>query len=71
MSGSCREKLPDGREWWEAITNIREWSGGHPKCPKVVSWPSRMSRNGREVHPDVREWSGDPTGCPEAPTDDR
>ena len=50
MSGSGREFLPDGREK----------SGCPPECPGVVGKPSRMSRSGREAHPNVREWSEDP-----------
>ena len=59
----------------EALRDVREWSGGPPKCPGVVEMPSRMSESGREALPvsgsgweallDVREWSGGPPGCPE------
>ena len=33
MTGSGRDALQD----------VREWSGGPPKCPGVVLIPSRMS----------------------------
>ena len=52
MSGSGRESLSD----------VREWSGGPPRCPEVVrrpsrmsAGPSRMSKSGQEAHPDVQE----------------
>ena len=32
MSGSC----------WEALTDVRKWLGGPPKCLGVVGKPSRM-----------------------------
>ena len=68
MSGSGREALP----------NVREWSGGPPRCPGVVVKPSRMSGrpvrmsgSGREAIPDaqetisdIREWLVGPPGCP-------
>ena len=50
ISGSCLENLPDGREWWEAITNIREWSGGPTRYPVVVGG----------ALPDVRQMLGGP-----------
>ena len=33
MSMSGRESLPDVWEWWEALTDIREWSKDPPKSP--------------------------------------
>ena len=54
MSGSGRE----------ALTDVREWSGGPNRCPGVVRRPFRMSGSGREALQDVREWSGGPHGCP-------
>ena len=64
MSGSGLEALPD----------VRECSGGPPRCPGVfgrlavypeeVGRPSRMSGSGREPLPDVQEWSRQPPGCP-------
>ena len=49
---------------WEALQDVRKWSGGPPGCPGVVGRPSRMSGCGREAlsdvretRPDVREWS--------------
>ena len=63
MSESCRQNLSDGREWWEALTNIWEWSGGPPGCSKLVGRPSRMFGSGRETLPNVPEWSGVPPGC--------
>ena len=71
MSSSGQKTVPDVGKWWEALTDIREWSGGPPRCSEapfgclgVVGRPSRMFGSGREAHPDVREWSGDPPGCP-------
>ena len=81
MSGSCRdallevrETLPDVPEWWEDLTDIREWSGGPPKCQGVVGRPSRISGSGREACwmagsgwkalPNVQELSGEPPGWP-------
>ena len=39
----------------EAFLNVRQWSGGPPRCPGVVGRPSRMSGSGWEVLPDVRQ----------------
>ena len=47
MSGSGRQ----------AVTDVREWSGGPPRCAGVVGIPSWMSGSGREAILDVREWS--------------
>ena len=48
---------------WEAVPDVREWSGGPPGCPGVVKSPSWMSESDRKAHPNVREWSGGPPGC--------
>ena len=40
----------------EALSDVWEWSGGLPGCPRVVGRPSRKSESGRETIPDVREW---------------
>ena len=50
MSGSGRE----------ALTDVREWSGGLPKCPGEVGRPYRMFECGQEALPNVRDWSGGP-----------
>ena len=42
---------------WEALPDVREWSGGTPDSSGVVGRPSLMSVSGREVLPDVLEWS--------------
>ena len=42
---------------WEALPDVREWSGGPPKCPVVVGRPSQMSGCGREALLIDREWS--------------
>ena len=67
MSGSVRKVLPNFRE---ALSYVREWSGGPPGCAGVVGRPSRMSGSGREACrisgsgrkaiPNVWEWSGGP-----------
>ena len=69
MSGNSRETLPDVREWWQALTDIQEWSVGPPGCPIVVGRisrmsgrPSRMFSRGRLALPNVRDWSGGPSG---------
>ena len=54
MSGSC----------WEALSNVRELSGGPLGYSGVVRRPSQMFESGREALPDVREWSGGHPGCP-------
>ena len=54
MSGSGREALPD----------VREWSGGPPRCPVVVESHSWMFAICREALPDVRKWTRGPLGCP-------
>ena len=41
MSGSGRETLPD----------VREWLGGHPRCPGVFGRPSRMAGSYLEARP--------------------
>ena len=39
----------------EALSNIREWSGGPTGCPGVVGRPSLLSWSGRETLPYVWE----------------
>ena len=65
-------------EWWEALpdvrkalSDVREWSGGHLGCPGVFGRPSQifvrpfqMSGSCREALTDIQEWSGGPSGCP-------
>ena len=53
MSGSGRETLPNVREWWEALPDVRK--------------ASRMSGSGREALPNVRECSEGYPGCPGGP----
>ena len=55
----------------EALSDVREWTGGPPESPGVVGSfyrksekPSRMSGSGRVAFPDVREWSGGSSKCP-------
>ena len=62
MSGSglealpnVREAVPVVREWWEALADVREWSGCSPGCPEVVGRPSRMSGSDQDALPDDRE----------------
>ena len=40
---------------WEALPDVREWSGGPPGYPGVVAKLSRMSVIGRETLLNVRE----------------
>ena len=64
MSISGRETLPNVREWWEALEDVRELLRGK-------SW---MSGSCREAIPGVQEWLeslpdiwellGAPLGCP-------
>ena len=63
MSGSCRESLWMSRSGQDILSDVREWSGGHPGCLGVVGNHSRMSGSGREILLDVREWSGGSSGC--------
>ena len=49
---------------WEALPNVREWSGSPPGCLQMVEMHSRLSVMGRKAIPDVREWSGGLLGCP-------
>ena len=58
MSDSGRESLPGV---CEALSDVREWSGGTPKSPFVVGRhslmsvkPSRMFESGQEDFPDIR-----------------
>ena len=44
MSGSCREVIP----------NVREWAGVPSGCPGVIRRPSRMSGSDREALPNIR-----------------
>ena len=60
MFGCSRETLPAVWEWWEALLDIRQWSGGPPECAGgplgclgVVGWPSRKFESGREALLDV------------------
>ena len=64
-AGSGRETPRMSRSSREAFPDVREWSGGPPKCPGLVGWPFRMSGSGREALPDVREWFEGPLECPE------
>ena len=52
MSESGRQALPNVRE---SRPDVREWSGGPPKCPRVVGNLTQMSGSGWEALPDVRE----------------
>ena len=59
---------------WEALPEVREWSGVPPGGPGVVGrpscrsgWPIRTSGNGCEALPEVREWSVSPPEGPEDP----
>ena len=54
MSGSGRE----------ALTEVWERSGGHPRCPGVVGRPSLKSGSGREALTEVWERSGGLPRCP-------
>ena len=71
MSGSglealsdVREAIPVVREWWEALADVREWSGCPPGCPGVIRMPSQMFGSCRETLPDVWELLVDSPGCP-------
>ena len=64
LSGSSRKTRPDVREWWEALPDVRDRSGGPPGCSAVVRRPSRMCGSGRVALPDIREWLRVPTECP-------
>ena len=71
MTESGWETLPDVPEWWEAILDVRQYSGGPPGCPGarpgclgVVKRPSQMSGSGLDALPDVREWSRVYPECP-------
>ena len=64
MCGSGRKpsrKFVSGRN---AIPDVREWSGCHPRCSLVVGRPCRMSVSGWDAIPDVQEWLGGPSECP-------
>ena len=70
MSVCCRETLLDVPEWWEAILDVRQYSGGPPGCPGahpgclgVVGRPFRIFGSGRKALPDDQEWSVGPTRC--------
>ena len=52
MFGSGRVALLNVRE---ALSDVRERSGGPPGCPGVVGRPSLMSGSGRVALSDVRE----------------
>ena len=47
-----------------ALPDVREWSGGPPRCPGVVGRSSRKIGSSREVLQEVRDWSEGPPGCP-------
>ena len=64
MSGSGWETIPAVLNWWEALPDVREWSGDSPKCPGFFGRPSRMTGSGRETLPDVRVRLGGPPECP-------
>ena len=46
MSVRCRETLPEVRRLWEALPNVREWSGEPPGCLGVAERPSQISLSG-------------------------
>ena len=82
MSGSSRKAIRNVREWLEgppgrpedvqeALSYIREWSGGSLRNPVAVERPSRMSGSGRETLSDVREALSVSGSCPEPLTDSR
>ena len=50
-----RAALPYVREWWEALLDVWEWSGGPLGCPGVVRRPSQMFGSNWEALPVVRE----------------
>ena len=52
-SGIGLDILPDDPEWWEALPDVREWSEGPPRCPRVAGRPSRIFGSGREALMDV------------------
>ena len=52
MPGSDLEALSSGRL---ALSDVLEWSGGLPGCPKVLWRPSRMTGSAREALPDAWE----------------
>ena len=66
MSWSGREASRMFVCGWEALPDVREWSGAPPGypgvvgrtpgCPCVVGRPSRMSRIGREALLDIQEF---------------
>ena len=43
----------------EALSDVREWSIGPPRCPGVDGRPTRKSRSGRMFLPEVRETLSD------------
>ena len=55
------------RSVWEALLDVREWSGGLPGFPEVFGRPSRMSECGRETLPDVQKALTDARDCLEGP----
>ena len=55
-SANGRDTLPDVPEGWEALLDVRQLSGGPPRCAEgppncsgVVRWPFRMSVSGQET----------------------
>ena len=64
MSGSGWETLPVVCQWWEALSDVPEWSGVYLKCLEVVWSPSLMSRSDRDALLDVWAWLGVPPKCP-------
>ena len=54
--------LGDG---WEALSEVREWSGYPPGCQGVVERPCQMSGSGREALKDAWGWLRGPPGCAE------
>ena len=64
MFGSGREASRMSVSGWEALSDVREWSGGPHGYPGVVRRPCRLSGSGQEALLDVRELSGGPAECP-------
>ena len=60
MSVSVRQTLPDVREWWEALPDVRKTSRISGSGPEALM-------DVQEALSDVRECSEGPPGCPGGP----
>ena len=46
----------------KTLSDVRQWSGGVPRCSGVVGRPLEICERGQKALQDLREWSVGPHG---------